>query len=150
MSKIKVIISCIFVLILMYLGITYVLDYLKLPPGCKSGSSFGGCFAKNTIKKFNIEGSTPTCLTIKPHVCNATQLEIENLCKPEVKIEINSIAITEKYTYLTFALNEKGEVIIQKDADYMFPKQDESISMSGSVDAVPFRVSCVVTKALCE
>jgi len=150
MSKIKIIIYCAFVGILMYLGATYALDYLRLPPGCRNKNAFGGCLAKNTIERFDIEGSIPTCLTIRPHICNIAQLEIENLCKPEVKIEINSIAITEKYTYLSFSLNEEGEAIIQKGADYTPPKQNEDIIINGSVDAVPFRVGYVVTKALCE
>ncbi len=151
MNKIKVAIIVFLVSTSVYWGASFILDYLRLPPGCKNSAIiFGGCLAKNTIEKFSIEGSVPTCLTIRPHVCNVAQLEVENLCKPEDKIEINGIAITEKYTYLSFSLDGVGRVTIQEGTEYTIPKQDQDISINGSVNTIPFRVTYVVTKALCE
>jgi hypothetical protein len=141
--------------VVVLIGIGYVALYSQLkvlgtgiPPGCIKTSGFGGCFGKNNIENLSIQGPIPNCLSIRKHNCQGAGLEIENLCPQNYSIYIQDKKITDKYTYLYYKTNEKGNLRIE--TQYEYPDTDQQINLDAKVNEESFKIKYIRTKALCD
>jgi hypothetical protein len=118
------------------------------PPGCNKTNAIGGCFGKNKINDFNITGTLPSCLSIKPHICQGAQIEIENLCPPKTRVSLEHNQITDKYTYMSFKHDLNGNNV--KENPISYPTNDEDFLLEANVNNKPFQISYIKTKAWCK
>ena len=138
------------VMIILIFLLTLFLSGCTKPPGCIKTSFIGGCFGKNDIRNFKIEGELPNCLRISPHTCNGAELEVENLCKNKTII-LNGDEVKGTYDYFLFVNDDNGDTIRIEDRayDYPYPEENELILVHGIVGDSPFTISYIRTKNLC-